>query len=230
MDGQQLYDDAQKAMALMQNFFPTPSEQDSSEHIAIEDQVTSLLSRSLSHLVPGVTVHEIHSAILASGAWKAAGPDHVLNLCLQQCESVLLLHLTAIFSASLQCQFLPRQWRCAEVLAIPKPARDPSLPKGYSLVSLLSCISKVLEWIVTDRLTFFLETQLQLSDHRFGFRRTCSTKWALWNFVHVASLTLKARHKMVLFSLDIQSAYNRVWHAGLLKKLAVANVPLGLVG
>ena len=68
MDGQRLYDDAQKATALMQKFFPTPSDQDSSEHLAIEDYVTSLLSRDPSHPIPGVTAHEIHSAIWVSRA------------------------------------------------------------------------------------------------------------------------------------------------------------------
>ena len=143
----------------MQKFFPPPSAMDSAEHISIEDHVTALLSRAPSHPVPGVTTHEIHSAIRASGAWKAAGPDHVMNLCLRECESILLPLLVTIFSASLQCQFLPRQWRCAEVLAVPKPGGDPSLPKGYRPISLLSCISKVLERIVTDRLTFSLETR-----------------------------------------------------------------------
>ena len=230
VDGQRLYDDARKAAVLMARFFPTPSGLDSAEHLAVEDHVTTLLSRAPPHPVPGVTAHEIHSAIRASGAWKAAGPDHVLNLCLRECESLLMPHLATLFSASLQCQFLPRQWRCAEVLAVPKPGGDPSLPKGYRPISLLSCISKVLERIVTDRLTFSLETRLQLSDQQFGFRRTRSTEWALWNFVHAASLTMKARRKTVLLSLDIQSAYDRVWHAGLLKKLGDADVPLGLVG
>ena len=147
-------------MALMQKFCPSPLEQDSSEHIAIEDQVTSLLSRAPSHPILGVSAHEIHSTIWASGAWKAAGPNHVLNLCLRQCESVLLPHLTAILSASLQCQFLLRWWGCVEVLAIPKPGGDPSLPRGYRPITLLSCFSKVLEQIVTNHLTFFLETQL----------------------------------------------------------------------
>ena len=44
------------------------------------------------------------------------------------------------------------------------------------------------------------------------------------------SLTLKAHRKFILLSLDIQSAYDRVWHAGLLKKLGDADVPLALVG
>ena len=164
VDGQQLYGDAQKATVLLQKFFPPPLDMDSAAHLAIEDHVAVLLSRAPSHSDPGVTAHEIHSAIRASGAWRAASPDHVMNLCLRECESILLPHLVTIFLASLQCQFLLRQWRCAEVLAVPKPGGDPSLPKGYRPISLLSCISKVLERIVTDRLTFSLETRLQLSD------------------------------------------------------------------
>ena len=72
-------------------------------------------------------------------------------------------HLVAIFSASLRLHFLPHQWRCANVSAIPKPGGDLSLPKGFRPISLLSCISKVLERIVTDRLTFSLEARFQLS-------------------------------------------------------------------
>ena len=34
----------------------------------------------------------------------------------------------------------------------------------------------------------------------------------------------------MLLSLDIQSAYDWVWHAGLLEKLPTTGVPLGLVG
>ena len=101
MDGQWLYGDVQKVAVLMQKFFPPPLGLDSAEHLAIEDHVTTLLSWAPSHPIPGVTAYEIHSAIRALGAWKAAGPNHVLNLCLHECESILLPHLVTIFSASL---------------------------------------------------------------------------------------------------------------------------------
>ena len=39
LDGQRPNSDAQKATVLMQKFFPSPSELDSSEHIIIEDRV-----------------------------------------------------------------------------------------------------------------------------------------------------------------------------------------------
>ena len=48
-------------------------------------------------------------------------------------------------------------------------------------------------------------------------------------FVHAAGLIPKARRKTMLLSLDIQNAYDRVWHAGLLKKLSIVDVPLGLI-
>ena len=80
---------------------------------------------------------------------------------------------------------------------------------------------------MTDRLTFSLETRFQLFAHLFGFRHTHNTEWALWNFAHASGLTLKARCKTVLLSIDIPSAYNRVWHAGLLEKLSTAGVPMG---
>ena len=163
VDGQCLYDDASKAGALMRQFFPAPSASNAPVHTGVEDHVKTLLSEATTHTILGVTPREVHSAIWASGAWKAPGSDRVLNMCLRQCESLLMPHLVAIFSASLQLHFLPHQWRCANVSAIPKPGGDLSLPKGFRPISLLSCISKVLERIVIDRLTFSLEARFQLT-------------------------------------------------------------------
>ena len=58
------------------------------------------------------------------------------------------------------------------MVAVPKPGGDTSLPKGYRPVSLLSCLSKVLERIVTDRLAHVLERSSMLTDQQFGFRKT----------------------------------------------------------
>ena len=67
----------------MQKSFPTPSDQDSTEHFAVEDHVDTLLSRAPPHPVPGATPQEIHYAIWALATWKAAGPNHVLSMCLR---------------------------------------------------------------------------------------------------------------------------------------------------
>ena len=104
------------------------------------------------------------------------------------------------------------------------------MPKGYRPISLLSCLSKVLEWIVTVRLTYFLETSSTLSETQFGLRRTRSTDLALWNFVGATTCALQTRQKSMMLALDIEGAYDRVWHEGLLAKLADLAVPPALVG
>ena len=115
-------------------------------------------------------------------------------------------------------------------MAMQKLDSDSSLLKSYRPISLLSCVSKVLERIVTDRVTFHLENRAQISDYQFGFRSTRSTEWALWNFVQAAGVTMKSRRKTIMVSLDIDSAYDRVWHEGLLVKLSSVGIPLGLLG
>ena len=80
VDGQCLSTDTHKANALMRQFFPAPSASGTPIHIAVEDDVKTLLSEATTHSIPDVTPREVHSAIWASGAWKAPGPDRVLNM------------------------------------------------------------------------------------------------------------------------------------------------------
>ena len=127
-------------------------------------------------------------------------------------------------------QSIPSEWKSAMVVAVPKPGGDVSLPKGYWPINLFSYLAKVLEGIVTVRLTYFLETSCALSKTQFGFRRTRSRDLALWNFVSAMTCALQTRWKTVMLALDIEGAYDRVWHEGLLAKLADLAVPPVLVG
>ena len=177
-----------------------------------------------------MTVRELHEAIWAAGAWKAPGADRVPNGCLRQCESLLTPYLLPLFTASLRLQYVPPEWKSALVVPVPKPDGDLTLPKGYRPISLLPCLAKVLERIVTERLTFFLETSSALSPLQYGFRKTRSTDLALWNFVAAAGGALMARQKTLVVALDIQGAYDRVWHIGLLAKLGDLHVHPALLG
>ena len=112
---------------------------------------------------------------------------------------------------------------------MPKPGWNPAFPKSDWLISLNSCISKVLERIISERLTHFLETGLHLPRSQYGFRKGRSIELALWRFVTAATKALQARHSTALLSLDIQSAYDRVWHKGLIRKLATLGVPPSLL-
>ena len=57
-----------------------------------------------------------------------------------------------------------------------------------------------------------------------------STELALWNFVQAVGTALLDRRKTLVVALDIQGAYDRVWHTGLLAKLADMHVHPALLG
>ena len=230
VDGEHISDEDGQAHAFADRFFPPVTSAPTSFHSQVEHEVEDILQAALLEDSTPVTREELHHAIHASGPWKAPGPDSVPNILLRQCEDILAPYLLSLFSASIQFRHVPASWKEATVVAVPKPGGDETSPKGYRPISLISCISKVLERIVTDRLTFFLESRHLLSEGQFGFRKGRSTEDALWHLVTAASVALQRRQRLVLVSLDIQSAYDRVWHAGLLRKLATLGIPPDLLG
>ena len=82
----------------------------------------------------------------------------------------------------LQLGIHPASWKAAHVLPIPKPGADLHSAKGYRPIALLNILSKVLESLMKDRVSYILETCPLLSDCQQGFRQTCSTELALWGF------------------------------------------------
>ena len=104
----------------------------------------------------------------------------------------MLPYLSPLFSASLRLCHVP-PWKVADAIAVPKPSGDPSYIKGYRPISLLPCIAKVLEHIVTARLAFHLEPRGLFSSTQVGFWKTHNIEEALWNFVSVGSAVIKSR-------------------------------------
>ena len=187
---------------------PPPSS-DIPAHEAVHTRVTEILTRARATEILDVSRTELHAAIWASGPWKAPGADRVTNARLRECKDILTPYLLPLLSTSLRLQSIPSEWKSTLVVAVSKPGGNVSLPKGYGPISLLSCLCKVLERIVTVWLTYFLETSYALSETQFGFRRTRSTDLALWNFVSGTTCALQTRRKTVMLALDIEDAYDR---------------------
>ena len=102
-------------------------------------------------------------------------------------------------------------------------------PRGTDLSALLPNLSKLLERIIADRLTYYFETHHLLAPTEYGFHQGRSTEDALWRLVSAASIAMQTRHRLTLVSLDIRGAYNTVWHTGLLWKLSSLRVPPDLI-
>lgn len=165
-----------------------------------------------------VTPAEVHSAIQRIRPGKAPGFDEIPGECLKQCSDIVVPFLVRLFTASLRCHHFPAKWKAARVLALRKPGKGTySAAKSYRPISLLSIVGKMLEAIVNRRI--MRQIDAKLSPFQFGFRRGRSTIDAGWRLVDEISGALRSRRQTQAVTLDIKSAYDTVWHEGLLHKM-----------
>ena len=96
---------------------------------------------------------------MSSYLHKAPGRDGLPFLVWQKVLDTVLPTVTWLYSASFRTGYVPRSWRTARMVPIPKPNKpDYAIPKAYQLISLLPTISKGLERIVARRLAFVAES------------------------------------------------------------------------
>lgn len=164
---------------------------------------------------------------------KSPGLDGINNRLIKNlpASGILLLHLIIVSCFKL-CYF-PDSWKLANVKAIKKPGKNPSEPTSYRPISLLSSLSKVLERVILSRISLFTDENDVLPPEQHGFVRGKSTIHQLKRLTdHIkAGFTGRNNNKkstgMIL--VDVERAFDRVWHAGLLKKMIDANYPKYLV-
>ena len=63
---------------------------------------------------------------------------------------------------------VPSSWRIAEIRPIPKPGKPPNTTSSFRPISLLSCIGKLVERLIHERLAHFLETNNLLHPAQAG--------------------------------------------------------------
>ena len=72
-------------------------------------------------------------------------------------------------------QTSPDSWHTSIIIPSHKSGKDPELPSSYRPIALTSCVCKLFERMVNNRLVWYLETKNLLSNRQFGFRKNRST-------------------------------------------------------
>ena len=113
----------------------------------------------------------------------------------------------------------PKSWRHAIVIPVPKPGKDPSHPNNYRPISLTSCLCKLLEKMVNNRLTWCLRKNNVISSTQFGSQLGRSTLDSLAQLEdHIRRGFERKRITAAIF-FDIQKAYDTTWRHLILKTL-----------
>lgn len=111
------------------------------------------------------------------------------------------LHL--LYSKVMKIGHHPTRWKRAVAVVIPKPGKDDySQAKLYRPISLLLCVSKVLERIQCNRLTWLLESIDFFHPTMFGGRTKHSVNEAIFSLLHVVDLERAKKKKASSLFLD----------------------------
>ena len=150
---------------------------------------------------------------------KASGPGCIPVVVLKNCEPELLYILAELFSMCLKGPYFPDCWKVSLVVPVFKNVGERSTAKNYRPVSLLSVVSKVFEKLVNYRIVDRLEKCGLFSDFQYGFRSSRSTADLLTVVSDRIAMAFNRSGATRAVALDISKAFDRVWHAGLLRIL-----------
>jgi len=146
---------------------------------------------------------------------RSPGSDNVYNRFLKRLSSKLRAELLRLINLIWKTGEMPSPFLKAIVVPILKPDKDPTDPASYRPIALTSSLSKLIERLVVNRLTYRLENNKILSYVQSAFRSNRSTTDTLMRLVAEIQQGFESMPALrtVLAQLDLTSAYNRVEHS-----------------
>ncbi|GBM92131.1 Putative protein in type-1 retrotransposable element R1DM [Araneus ventricosus] len=174
------------------------------------------------------TEGEITNIIKSLPNGKAPGVDGIDNLILKSINKSFPSLLLNFLNKCLSLQTFPDTFKISNIVLFQKVGKDPKEPSSYRPIALLPTIGKVLEKLLTQRLTFFLENGNKLNEHQHGFREGKSVDTALASFMEEIQKGRSQGNYVLAISLDIKGAFDNILHHAIINNLKKAEVPSNL--
>ena len=208
-------DDKEKAEAF-NKFFIQASHLDDSEAKLPDDNPVFNHDNGLSHI--NITQQDIIDQIKNLDISKSYGPDGISPVFIKEGGNVLHTVLLRFYSLSIELGKFPASFKKADVVPIHKKDLK-TLVKNYRPISLLSTLSKIFEKIVFKYVYNYFRDNFILSIYQSGFQPGMSTVTQLIEVYHKFCEAVDKGKEIRVVFLDIQKAFDKVWHRGLIHKL-----------
>ena len=186
-----------------------------------QDTVQTFLDSACPMMLPitPFSPTEVRDVINKCNSHKAPGYDLITGPILQELPQKAIVLLTTIYNSMLRLTYFPLTWKFAQIIMIHKPGKPPTRVTSYRPISLLPILSKIFERLFLKRLHKDANIATKIPTHQFGFRENHSTIQQCHRLVHGILTSLEEKKLCTAAFLDIQQAFDRVWHDGLLYKL-----------
>ncbi|KAG5223534.1 reverse transcriptase from mobile element jockey protein [Salix suchowensis] len=173
-----------------------------------------------------ISVDEVSDALRGTSNVSAPGPSEISYRLIKWGFPMCSQLLTDVFNACLRLGHHPKAWRATIVAIVPKPGKtDMSQPRSYRPISLLECLSKLLEKVVTRCILFDVGKYQLIPTNQFGCRDNSSTTDAGITLIHDIQSGWKKGLTASALAFDIKGFFDHVHHGRLLEVLRLAGFP-----
>ena len=177
----------------------------------VEDPLQKLRKKmkdkNLKFALKKVSEKTVEKAMGEMNKKRSAGRDGLSQDKLIIAKSILSIPLTRIINASIEAGEFPKAWKEAVVTPILKKG-DKEKKENYRPVSCLVVASKVMEKVVCDQTTTFMEKNNLFPANQHGFRRNRSTMTALAAMQQAWMDKKEANEKTGILLWDLTAAYD----------------------
>jgi hypothetical protein len=177
-----------------------------------------------------ITVAEIQSALSQTKATISTGLDQISNKILKMFPITALEYLSKIYNSSLNSLYIPTCWKVAKIKVLKKKDNNLDDPSSYRPISLLNTLSRLLEKIINIRLMSWAESTKAIHNNQSGFRKYRSTQDNIFRIIESCKKGLQKNEKAGIVLFDIEKAFDKAPHRGILEALHKLRCPnlLGL--
>lgn len=157
----------------------------------------------------------------------APGKDNIQAKILKNLPPDIHQIIRDRLDACIKHNTIPTVWKQGIIIPIHKNGTDDTQIKNYRPITLLSVFSKLLEQIIKNRLAKL--TKKHIPHYQFGFKPKHSTIHPLFILTNNIQTTHLQNGNTATLLMDINKAFDTVWHAGLLYKLFMLGIPKYLI-
>ena len=150
--------------------------------------------------------------------------DNIHYLLIRNLPEDIQLLLLQIYNKIWTENTFPKKWRESIVIPFLKPGKNPKVVTSYRPIALTSCMCKLMERMVNNRLMWILETNGIISPMQYGFRKNRSTSDVLVRLETEVRNTFALRKSLIAVFFDIEKAYDTTWRRGILEVLRNNNI------
>ena len=208
-----VYNDKEKANLLNEYFCSISSVDDTDLNTP---SVTPRTNSFLSDFI--ITEQDIKDTLKSLKIGNACCNDIISHQMLKGTADYVYKPLLILFNYSLKSGTFSTQWKLARVVASFQKD-DKSKPSNYRPISLLSCVGKVMEWVVYKHIYNYILEHSLLYAYQSGFLKGHSTVYQLLEIYHNACQYLNKELSSIIISCNLSKAFDRVWHIGFMLKL-----------